>query len=264
MKAALPLLLALAASAAAPPQLELSLAAKAQIARLEASASRSATFRRLLAETRKVPRKAGRLDGTELVRYEPPPSDRLIFDEAALKTADEWEFQLAEARQLARASMALPGEIREAELAAVQQQLHVLLELVAGQPGMANRVALLAEDTDPPPGVLGRVAFAAALLSSDPEDFYAEAGRCVPGLDEAVRLPDLEDFLALHGAALASLDPVADQAYVRVEGRRYPAALVAAARALRPLGGAARVREAIGARDEDAAELSKKLRQWLR
>ena len=186
----------------------LSLAAQARIQRLEAQASRSGTFRRLLAETRRVPRRAGRLDDGAAVRYEPPPADRLVFDEKALAAADDAEVELEEARELARASMGLPVEVRDAELTAIQRELRVLLEL-----------RLRPSERDG--GERGRAARWAALLAQDPRRFDADAG--------------------------------AD----------WPPPGPSALKALEPSGGRARLREAVGLREDDAARLSKKLRQWL-
>ena len=262
-----------------------------EISRLEASARRSAVFRQLLAETDGLSRRVAGLPPPIFFQYEAPPLDRLVFYPARLKSATEWEFQVAEARELARASMGLPIVVLEAELAAYQKELAFALELAYIDPGFSKEWAARARkakaDADvlrqletwararlpqakeePPPrvlaGELDRLAVFAALLAEGPERFYAVAERVLPLPAEMVRLAELEDFLVLHAPEVKALSPKPDEAYVRVGGRRYPAFVVRAAQTMLPLGGAARVKEAIGPADVQARELSIKLRRWLK
>lgn len=191
----------------------LSLAAQARIKRVETQASRSVTFRRLLAETLRTPRRAGILKNGACVIYQPPPSDRLVFDEAAMARCSDTELELAEARQLALASMALPVDLREGELAAVQAQVRVMLELRL-------------RPTEKAEAETARAALAARLLAEDPARLDASAELVAPGIQRSPRLSSLAD-------------------------PRRPAARAAA-------------EEAVGDRGEDARDLSKKLKAWLR
>jgi hypothetical protein len=202
-----------------------------------------------------------------------------------------WAFQAAEARELARASMALPAPVLEAELAAYQKELDFALELAAIDADFSKawnaraRKAKLDADSLRAPDVrararvpeaslersarapadeLDRLAFFAALLAEGPERFYVVAERSLPLPADTVRLTELEDFLRLHASELAGPAPPPDEAYVLVGGRRYPAAVVKAARLIAPIGGAARVREALGPAEAEARELSGKLRGWLK
>lgn len=287
------LLAVLAAAAWAAPAVESGLSADlaGEIARLESAAKRSETFRRLLAETDGVPRRVAGLLPPAFVEYERPPRDRLVFDPGRLREATEWEFQLGVSRELARAAMGLPIPVLEAELAAYIRELRFALELAAADGAFSrawverarkhkaqadglrrletwarSRVPGLAPDaaTRAPDKELDRVALMAALLASGPDRFYAGAERALALPDDVVRLAELEDFLALHGERLRGLTVKPDEAYVLVDGRRYPAAVVRAAQIVVPVGGAERVKEAVGLLDADARELSVKLRRWLK
>ena len=245
-----------------------------EFVRLEEPAKRSATFRRLLAETDGLPRRADVLVAPAFIEYQRPPLDRLAFDARRLKGVDAWAFQVAEARELARASMALPAPILEAELAAYQKELAFALELAAVDAGFskawnarARKAKLDAPREHPaaaPADELDRLAFFAALLADGPERFYVGAERSLPLSAETVRLTELEDFLKLHAAELDGPAPRPDEPYVQVGGRRYPAAVVRAARLVAPIGGAGRVREALGPSETEARELSSQLRGWLK
>jgi hypothetical protein len=242
-----------------------------EIARLEEPAKRSLLFRRLLAETDGLPRRVSVLPPPAFVEYERPPLDRLSFAPAALKKAGEWAFQVAEARELARASMALPTPILEAELAAYQKELAFALEMAAVDPGFSKawneRARRSRPDADPgraPVDELERLAFFAALLAESPDRFYVVGERALSLPPDTVRLTELEDFLKLHASELAGLSPKPGEPYVRVGGRRYAAAVVKAAALVLPIGGAGRVREALGPADLEARELSGKLRGWLK
>src|SRR4051794_5278748 len=85
---------------------------RAELLRVEQGARRSELFKRLLAENDGLERVAGTLPKPEFVRFEARPR-RLVYDEKRLSRATEWELQLAETRELARASMGLPVTLVE-------------------------------------------------------------------------------------------------------------------------------------------------------
>lgn len=292
MRAALLLLSALAQAAPKPPASgQLPAPLREELARVQALAERAPTFRRLLAENDGIQWRLADLPEGEFLRYEGPEGGRMLVDPAKVKDATEFDFMLAEARELARASQALPWPVVEPELAAIQRQLTFLLEYAFLDNGFSKdlakraneqrdharalrsletwtrqRLPHLAEIRVPemPAREADRAALLAALLADGPDRFYAGCERALPLPRETVRVVELEDLEARHGAALKTIRLKQDEAYARVGGDRYPAVVVRAALALEPLGGAARAREAAGLADAEAEELSVRLRRWLK
>lgn len=286
-------LLALAASvAAAAPEDYKALpdSVRAELLRVEDGARRSDTFKRLLAENDGLERVAGKLPSPEFVRFEARPR-RLIYDEKRLGRATEWELQLAESRELARASMGLPVTLVEAEAAARQKELLFALELAAADPAFskewsrrgakAKAAADAAANLDAwtrahapdqplephpelPDGELDRAALFAALLAQGPARFYDGVGALLPPAREPCRLAEVADFTALHARELRSLKAEPGETFTAVGGQRYPSRVVRAAQTLADAGGPAYAREAVGPRESEAADLSTRLRQQLR
>jgi hypothetical protein len=286
-------LLALAASvAAAAPEDYKALpdAVRAEVLRVEQSARRSETFKRLLAENDGLERATGTLPAPEFVRFEARPR-RLVYDAKRLGRATEWELQLAEARELARASMGLPVTLVEAEAAARQKELAFALELAEAEPAFSKewsrrgakakaaadaaanldswtRAHLPDQPLEPhpalPDGELDRAALFAALLAQGPARFYDGVGALLPPEDEPCRLAEVADFTALHARELRALKPEPGESFTAVGGQRYPSRVVRAAQALADAGGPAFAKEAVGPREREAAELSTRLRHQLR
>lgn len=260
----------------------LSTATVVELGRVENLMSQSPTARRLLAETSMVPR--GEAPG-EAVRWH-REKNVLLFDTRRLSKLTEFELQLALSRELARASVGLPLEIVEAEMAAYQEELAVAVELSDPRlkkavKAMEKTVAVLRSthrwqrqklgmDVDRmspvalPANEVERIAYLLVLFRLDPMEMYwgVERGRNWP--DAAARAPELEDFLQIHaGMPLPAADP--DAPYVRLKGRRYRPGLVNAARRLQELGGLVRLREALGAFEtRPVEELRTKVNDWSR
>lgn len=265
-------------------------AVREEVLRVEEGAKRSAEFRRLLAENDGLERKAGALPAPQFVRFETGPR-RLAYDEKRLSRATEWELQLAEARELARASMDLPVTLVEAEAAARQRELVFALELAQVEPAFsqawaklgakaqaaAGAAARLDEWTrarapdlpyEPAPDVPERefekLALYSGLLAQSPARFYDAVGAMLPASLEPCRLAEVEDFTTLHARELLHASVPDGETFVLVGRSRYPARVVRAAKRLAQVGGAEFAREAIGPADDEAAALSVRLRHQLR
>lgn len=261
-------------------------ALRAELGRVEASAQRSETFRKLLAENDGIERRLEELPPPEFVRYERLPARRLVYDPARIKTATEWELQVAEARELSRATLSLAAPLVEAEAAVWQRTLLFALELAAVEPAFsqawAQRARRAQAEADKarryddwtktrsqrieklPETELERLALFAALLAQGPERFYEAVGQLAPLPPDACRLAEVQDFMALHGEKAARLKTRDGDTFTLVAGARYPTRVVRAAQALLPDGGVEFAKEAIGPADAEAVELSRRLRHWLK
>lgn len=276
------------------PGTALSPATAGELGRIEGRMSVSLLGRRLLAQTTDVPRRelpgASGRDGLRFVG----PQGLLAFDSSRLSQNTEWEMELILARELARASQAMPIVLLEGETAAAQAELEFALEraledkafdarlrgavrrmekraeaLRASDAWQRLRLPLEAQDLpvlDLPVSEFDRVAYYLLLFLRSPDEFYwaIERGQAWP--PETVSLTELEDFLEKHhGDDLSSAQPGASGLYQRVGGRRYRPALVQAARATQQVGGIVFLHEALSAFSSGAIDsLRLKLNAWSR
>jgi hypothetical protein len=253
------------------------------VKRLEDDMRQTATGRRLLIEAQDTDRQAA-VDGLpdlQAVRLLRIPQLCLVFDVRRLAKVSQWDFELAFARELAKAALNIPLELSELEMAARQQELLFALDK-AGQDAalaMAWREKILAmqarlsrqPESDrvlyPPPtprAELDRAAYDAALFLKAPEQFYWAIERDTAWSAGMVRLTELEDFIEKNGPQLGSAKTLAGTPYAKVAGRRYPARLLSAARPFLELGGLSHAREALGQFDTVAAfDLRQRLEAWL-
>lgn len=287
-----PLLALLASWSAAMPGTALSSGTLAELGRIQAHMAASESGRVLLAETAEVPQREWPAQaGSSAVRFV-PEEGVLAFDSRKLTSLTEYETQLALARELARASIGLPFELYEADMAAYQRELEFAVERAASDPAADERlrrsVQVMRKSVDAlrgtwswrrqrlpteserapmlplPPNEVDRAAYMLTLFIEDPDELYwaVERGRQWP--ESAVRLTELEDFLRLHQASELP-KPEEGAPYARVGGRRYRPAVVLAALRLRELGGLARLKESLGAFEtRPIPELRRKANAWSR
>lgn len=116
-----------------------------------------------------------------------------------------------------------------------------------------------------PRGGLPRLATLLFLFSEDPDEFYWAVERARLAAGPALRLRELSDFLALHGARLAEARCPPSGRYCHLDGESWPPALVSAARTVLAEGGMARLREGIGLfRGYEQKELRRRVNAWVR
>ncbi|OGS38265.1 MAG: hypothetical protein A2506_02415 [Elusimicrobia bacterium RIFOXYD12_FULL_66_9] len=248
----------LAASAAAP--------APSLVVRLEASLSESEFARRLLVATESVPRHEVHAAGLpRAVDVRGGGRPEIVLDLVKVEELPAAELTAQYALALARAAVAAPVPLVEAEQAAWQWTAQILVERAAEDPALSAVLARaqLRPEKDAP--VLSRAAAYLALFERDPRAFYwaVESGGGFPR--EAVRLTDLEDLVALRGREIAALERAPQGVYGELGNRRYPVSLVRAAFALRSGGQLVRLREALGAYDTAGIpSLRAALTRWRR
>lgn len=238
-------LAAAAARAAEPPA----------AARLEAALSDSASARRLFAGALDAPRREAHASGLpRAVDERGGARPEIVLDLERLRALPPGEAQAEYAYALARAEIAAPVPLVEAEQAARQRVVTILAEEACADPALS--AALRAAELKPVPGapVLSRAAADLLSFERDPASFYweVESGGGVPR--EAARLAEVEDLLALRGAAVRAMDGPPRGPYADLDGRRVPAALARAALVLRAPGAVQRAREALGAYDAVGVE----------
>jgi hypothetical protein len=220
-------------------------------ARLEAGLSSSAQARRLLVADGDVPRRETHASGLPLaVDERGGESPEIVVDLERLGDLPPGEAAAEYARALARAAVAAPIPLVEAEQASRQWTVQVLVEAAVEDPALSS--ALRAAELKPAPArgsVLDRAARDLALFERSPDAFYAdvESGGVLPR--EAVRLTALEDLFALRAVEIRALREAPDGPYGELSGRRYPGPVLRAAFLLRAPGALARLREALGAYD---------------
>lgn len=240
----------------------LSAPTRAEFERLTGTLRLSATFRRLEAATRHLPRREVRGSGLEqAVDARGGDAPVLVFDTARLPALTEAEALVALARALARAELAFPLPAVEAEQAAWQSALRALCEAAAADAAFSRALdgayraaaplldaagregAALPESL--PSSPLARAGLFLRLFERDPALFHRAVEESLrPG---AVRLAELEDLFALRARELAALRAAPAGPYAELGGRRYDAALVRAAYRLRGTGELERLRETLAA-----------------
>lgn len=236
------------------------------VVRIEAEISTSEAARRLLVAAGAAPRRevheAG-LPGAVEVRGGASPE--IVLDLVKVARLPPAEFAAQYALALARAAVAAPVPLVEAEQAAWQWTAQVLVERAAEDPELS--AVLTRAQLKPEPGcpVLSRAAAYLTLFERDPKDFYwaVESGAGLPR--ETVRLTDLEDLFALRAREIAALERAPQGVYGELGPRRYPATLVRAAFRLRAGGELVRLREALGAYDTAGlSSMRAALTRWRR
>jgi hypothetical protein len=276
MRAILLVLLAFPAAAGSPDTAP-SAATEKELARLEAQASASPAARRLLAATRRVPRREVRGSGLrDAIGVRGDAKPEIVLDALRLRDVSEDDAELLLILNSARALLAFPLPVVEAEQAAWQKTLQFAAERGAEDPaGFGARLAKAAREGgarsdalersaipsrtpwEPgetpvlrlPDGILARAGLLMHLLETDAPRFYytLEAGTYWPR--GTARLAELEDLYALRSKEIAALEAPPEGPYAALGGRRYPAALVRAAFMLRGTGEVERLRESLEAYD---------------
>ncbi len=292
MRLLLPLLLALPCAALSPDTAPSVKTAK-ELARLEAQAETSAVGRRLLAATSRVPRREVR--GSELpdaIGVRGGAAPEIVLDAERLPRTSEAEAELLLVLNSARALLAFPIPVVEAEQAAWQKTLQFAAERGAEDPAgfgallaKAERDAGAAGDAlersalpprtpweapetpvvKLPAGPLARAGLLMHLIGRDPQRFYwaIEEGTAWPR--GAVRLSELEDLYTLRAKDIAALKAAPTGPYALLGGRRYAAPLVRTAFLLRGTGEVERLRESLEAYDTNGlASLRVAINRWRR
>lgn len=292
MNAAALLLAPLLAGAALVGETGVSKATRAEFDRLSASLRRSAAFRRVESSTRHLPRRETRASGLPFavdVRGGDAPT--VVFDATRLRGLTEAEATVQLALALARAELAFPLPVVEAEQAAWQTALRVLVELAAEEPAFSRALDRAYRDAAPhvaaaerahragstpdelaqspvlrlPPAALARAGLFLRLFELSPARLHKAVEDGAPWPAGSARLSELEDLFALRGRDIAALKSPPAGPYAELGGRRYPAGLVRAAYRLRATGEVERLRETLA--DYDGAgvlELREAFARWRR
>lgn len=292
MSAAALLLAPLLAAAAVVEDRGLSRATREEFSRLEASLRRSAAFRRVEAATHHLPRREIRGSGLPwAVDARGGDAPVVVFDAARLPSLTEAEATVQFAAALARAELAFPFPVVEAEQAAWQAALRVLVEFAAEDAAFSRALDRAYRDAAPlvsaaerahlsgaapwelpeapaltlPPSALARAGLFLRLFELDPARFHKALEDGTPWPAGSARLSELEDLFALRGRELAALKAPPAGPYAELGGRRYPAALARAAYRVRATGELERLRETLADYEgAGAAELREAFNLWRR
>ena len=264
-----------------------------ELARLEAEASSSPTARRLFAAARHVPRREVRgSDLRDAIDLRGGAKPEVVLDALRLPQLSETEAELLLVLNTARALLAFPIPIVEAEQSAWQTTLRFAVERGVEDPagfgarltqaereGGARSDALDRSALPPrtpwepsetpvlrlPESPLARAGLLLHLFDRDPQSFYwaIEAGTAWPR--GSARLAEIEDLYALRAKDLAALRAAPKGPYATLGGRRYPAPLVRAAFLLRGTGEVERLRESLEAYDGvGLASMRVAINRWRR
>lgn len=240
----------------------LSAPTRAEFARLAQALRPSVTWRRLEAATRHVPRRELRGSGLDMaVDARGGEAPVLVFDAERLPALTEAEALTALARASARAELAFPLPVVEAEQAAWQTALRVLCEAAAQDRPLSaaldaayrgSAVLLEAAGRDGrayperlPSSPLARAGLLLRLFEKDPALSHKAVEDSLPA--GTLRLAELEDLFALRAREIAALRAAPAGPYAELGGRRYDAALARAAFRLRGTGELERLRESLAA-----------------
>jgi hypothetical protein len=233
---------------------------------LAAALSPSPTARRLLAADADVPRREAHGSGLPLaVDERGGERPEIVFDLERFGDLPAGEAEAEYARALARAAIAAPVPLVEAEQALRQWTAQALVETAAEDPALSSALRAAERAPEPAAAVLDRSAVFLDQFERDPNEAYwsVESGAGLPR--EAVRLTALEDLLALRAAEIRALKEPPAGPYAALGGRRYPGPLVRAAFRLREPGSLERLREALGAFDTVGLEpLRLSIQRWRR
>jgi hypothetical protein len=231
---------------------------------LAAALSPSLTARRLLAADFDVPRREAHVSGLPLaIDVRGGASPEIVFDLERAARLPPGEAEAEYARALARASIAAPVPLVEAEQAARQWTAQILVEAAVENAALSK--ALRDAERRPYPAVveLGRASAFLARFEREPKEAYwsVESDPSLPL--EAARLTDVEDQFALRAAEIRALPEAPGGPYGVLSGRRYPGTLVRAAWRLRAPGTLERLREALGSFDTvDVVPFADAIKRW--
>lgn len=293
MRLALILALSALPCAARSPEAALSVKIASEFARLEAQAAVSPVARRLFAVTRHVPRREVRgAEQLDAIGVRGGTKPEIVFDALRLPRTSEADAELLLVLNAARASLAFPIPIVEAEQNAWQATLQFAAERGAEDPAVfgaflakAVREAGARSDAldrsvmpprtpwEPsetavlrlPGGVLERAGLLLYLLERDPQRFYWAIEAGTPWPRGSARLAELEDLYALRAKDIAALKAPPEGPYAMLDGRRYPSPLVRTAFLLRGSGEVERLRESLESYDTvGLAALRVAINRWRR
>lgn len=268
--------LALSASAAST-ETSWSLATTKEMARIEEAASVSPAARRLFAATRDVPRREARGTGyPDAIATRRGASPAVVLDSTRSRETTESEALVEYVLALARAELAFPLPVVEAEQAAWTRTLMVLVEVGAEDPkGFGARLAAAAkaeaarsaalersrlpagspwEPTETPAlrlpdSALARAGLLLHYAETDPDRLWWTIESGAPWPAGSARLAELEDLFALRAKEIAALKAPPEGPYAVLGGKRYRGPLVAAAWRLRGAGEVERLRESLDGYD---------------
>lgn len=241
--------------------------------------------RRIKAGAAEVPIEAMRLPASgPPVVYRAGKRPVIGFDPKRAEGLTAVEFELALARERARAAADLGVRLIESEQAAEQAMIEYALDrakiseefgglLRRAAASVRARQKIKEEDLGVPAGdaaipLAGRdPALQAQLLfrfAADPEEFYWTVERELLRAPDAVGLSELETFLWAYAERLDQVECPAQGRYCRVGGRLVRSSLVGAARATMVGGGLERLRDELaGFQGEAAAKLRARAQAWL-
>lgn len=257
---------------------------------VEAELSATESGRKLLVQTADVPVFERARTGLGPVRYRPGEKPDLLVDSESAPTLTGLEFELFFVRERRRALIRSPFLLIEEEQALHQAALEYAVEKAALSPDFSRTlrgaceearrflrartaVDASAERAGLPPlphwrepkSSLKSLARHLVLYSEDPYAFYAAVEDAMEQPAGTVRLQEVEDFLALHGARLDALRWRAEGRYCLAGERLYPGRVCRAAQALRDREGLARLKEGLGPfQSVQREELRAKVNRWFR
>lgn len=233
----------------------------------------SPTARRLFTATRRVPRRE--LRGSELadaIGVRGGAAPEIVLDAARLPETTETDAEILLVLNAARAELAFPIPVVEAEQAAWQKTLVFCVERGAEDPvGFGAALARAAREQGArsdslersalpsstpwelaetpalklPAAPLARAGLLLHLLDKNPQRFYWAVEAGTPWPRGSARLSELEDLFALRAKELAALKTAPEGPYAVLGGRRYPASLARAAFRMRGTGEVERLRESL-------------------
>ncbi|MEK7389268.1 MAG: hypothetical protein AAB036_06190 [Elusimicrobiota bacterium] len=275
------------------PETSVDEATAAWIARLEESVSASAVARSLLAGTRHVPRRQARdAASSDAISVRAGSNPVIVVNPTRLPATTPGEAEVLYMLAAARAELAFPLPVLEAEQAAWQKVLLFCVERGAADPRgfgallaqevktQSQRVAELErssfQPSSPwapteipvirlPAGALARAGLFLHLVESDPQRFYWAVETGSPWPRGSARLVELEDVFALRAKDIAALTSPPQGPYATLGGKRYPGALIRAAYPLRATGEVERLREALQSYDSAGLKaLEPAINRWRR
>ncbi|MBI4348057.1 MAG: hypothetical protein HY553_14465 [Elusimicrobia bacterium] len=221
------------------------------------------------------------------ILYEPGARPVFAIDPRRARELTRLEFELALARERARAARDVGVRLIELEQSAEQAVLEYTLDRYRASaefrelvdkvlPRARARARIASSDArlsggasrlhelPLPPRDPERQVELVAMFAAEPQEFYWAVERELLRAPDAVRLSDLETFLWAYAERLEGVSCPPAGRYCAIEGRLVRPAIVKAARAALAGGGLDRVREALGPfQGEAAGRLRERARAWL-
>jgi hypothetical protein len=206
----------------------------------------------------------------------PGADPAIVFDPARLPDLGDGDAEVLFVLALARAELAFPLPVVEAEQAAWQKVLVFCAERGAEDPSgfgkllaraareQGQRYAELKKSMIPvrapwsateipvlalPERALDRAGLLIFLFERDPQEFYWAVEAGAPWPSDSARLGELEDLFALRSGEIAALLAPPQGPYAALGAHRYRGALVRAAYQLLGTGEVERLRESLEAYD---------------